>query len=165
MHEYTYYKLILYNDIVFPFGIDSDGNYGYFKAGADTVTPFSSSAFEEVLSVTAFYGTSPTAFYAASDFSYYSTQYQGWSRGSYISLGDYFEGTMPSSGYAATIRTKVACKVTYMLRLPNGSNAPFYYYPAQSYSAHQTIATVSNTSWSGVTYAGAQSGMFFAIKE
>ena len=24
------------------FGIDSDGNYGYIKAGADTVTPFSS---------------------------------------------------------------------------------------------------------------------------
>ena len=24
------------------FGIDSDGNYGYIKAGADSVTPFSS---------------------------------------------------------------------------------------------------------------------------
>ena len=29
-----------YNDIGFPFGIDSSGNYGYYKAGADTVTPF-----------------------------------------------------------------------------------------------------------------------------
>ena len=32
-----------YNDIVFPFGIDPDtGDYGYYKAGADTVTPFKS---------------------------------------------------------------------------------------------------------------------------
>lgn len=29
-------------NIPFPFGIDSDGNYGYKKAGADTVVPFSS---------------------------------------------------------------------------------------------------------------------------
>ena len=28
-------------NIPFPFGIDDDGNYGYKKAGADTVTPFS----------------------------------------------------------------------------------------------------------------------------
>lgn len=27
-------------DIAFQFGVDSDGNYGYIKAGADTVTPF-----------------------------------------------------------------------------------------------------------------------------
>ena len=33
----------LNNDIVFPFGIDPDtGDYGYYKAGADTVTPFKS---------------------------------------------------------------------------------------------------------------------------
>ena len=38
-----------YNDIVFPFGIDSDGNYGYFKAGADTVTPFSSGSMTILL--------------------------------------------------------------------------------------------------------------------
>ena len=32
------------------FGVDSDGNYGYIKAGADTVTPFSSmnSTFENI---------------------------------------------------------------------------------------------------------------------
>jgi hypothetical protein len=36
---------ILYNDIVFPFGIDPDtGDYGYYKAGADTVTPFKTGA-------------------------------------------------------------------------------------------------------------------------
>ena len=29
-------------DIAFQFGVDSDGNYGYIKAGADTVTPFKS---------------------------------------------------------------------------------------------------------------------------
>lgn len=29
-------------NIPFPFGIDSSGNYGYKKAGADTVVPFSS---------------------------------------------------------------------------------------------------------------------------
>lgn len=29
-------------NIPFPFGIDSDGNYGYKKAGADAVTPFKS---------------------------------------------------------------------------------------------------------------------------
>ena len=30
------------------FGVDSDGNYGYIKAGADSVTPFSSANFELV---------------------------------------------------------------------------------------------------------------------
>ena len=30
------------------FGVDSDGNYGYIKAGADTVIPFSSANFELV---------------------------------------------------------------------------------------------------------------------
>lgn len=29
-----------FQDIPFAFGIDPDGNYGYIKAGADTVTPF-----------------------------------------------------------------------------------------------------------------------------
>ena len=28
------------------FGIDSDGNYGYIKAGADSVTPFSSGIYK-----------------------------------------------------------------------------------------------------------------------
>lgn len=28
------------NNIEFKFGVDEDGNYGYYKAGADTVTPF-----------------------------------------------------------------------------------------------------------------------------
>lgn len=28
------------NKVPFKFGIDADGNYGYYKAGADTVTPF-----------------------------------------------------------------------------------------------------------------------------
>ncbi len=28
-------------DIKFRFGVDNEGNYGYYKAGADTVTPFS----------------------------------------------------------------------------------------------------------------------------
>ena len=37
------YRITHYNDIVFPFGIDPDtGDYGYIKAGADTVTPFKS---------------------------------------------------------------------------------------------------------------------------
>lgn len=31
-------------DIAFQFGVDSNGNYGYIKAGADTVTPFKSGA-------------------------------------------------------------------------------------------------------------------------
>lgn len=31
-------------DIAFQFGVDEDGNYGYIKAGADTVTPFKSGA-------------------------------------------------------------------------------------------------------------------------
>ena len=30
----------LNEDLPFKFGIDNDGNYGYYKAGADTVTPF-----------------------------------------------------------------------------------------------------------------------------
>ena len=30
----------LNEDLPFKFGIDDDGNYGYYKAGADTVTPF-----------------------------------------------------------------------------------------------------------------------------
>ena len=34
------------NKIPFGFGIDSNGNYGYIKAGADTVTPFTSFNFE-----------------------------------------------------------------------------------------------------------------------
>ena len=35
---YTY----IYNDLAdFRFGIDDEGNYGYYKVGADTVTPFS----------------------------------------------------------------------------------------------------------------------------
>lgn len=28
------------NKVPFKFGVDADGNYGYYKAGADTVTPF-----------------------------------------------------------------------------------------------------------------------------
>ena len=33
-------KKIDKENIPFSFGIDAQGNYGYFKAGADTVTPF-----------------------------------------------------------------------------------------------------------------------------
>lgn len=33
-------ELLTYADIPFKFGIDENGNYGYIKAGADTVTPF-----------------------------------------------------------------------------------------------------------------------------
>lgn len=33
------------SDVPFSFGIDANGNYGYIKAGADTVTPFSSFKF------------------------------------------------------------------------------------------------------------------------
>lgn len=32
-------------DVKFQFGVDSNGNYGYIKAGADTVTPFKSGSF------------------------------------------------------------------------------------------------------------------------
>lgn len=34
------------------FGIDSNGKYGYYKVGADTVTPFSGSATPKILSIT-----------------------------------------------------------------------------------------------------------------
>ena len=30
----------------FKFGVDSSGNYGYYKAGADSVTPFKSGAYD-----------------------------------------------------------------------------------------------------------------------
>lgn len=34
------------------FGIDSDGNYGYIKAGADTVTPFNGNKQSKTVSFT-----------------------------------------------------------------------------------------------------------------
>ena len=41
MYDYDYY---ISDDLPFGFGIDGDGNYGYIKVGADTVTPFTSQA-------------------------------------------------------------------------------------------------------------------------
>ena len=38
-------------DIAFQFGVDSDGNYGYIKAGADTVTPFKTESVPKLGSV------------------------------------------------------------------------------------------------------------------
>ena len=61
--------LILYNDIVFPFGIDSDGNYGYFKAGADTVTPFKSGGDTVILDSLVYGGS------AGSSASFNTSQY------------------------------------------------------------------------------------------
>lgn len=46
-------------DIAFQFGVDSDGNYGYIKAGADTVTPFKSGS--EFPNTVTFNLTSPQA--------------------------------------------------------------------------------------------------------
>ena len=43
---------VLDNKIPFSFGIDSDGNYGYIKAGADTVTPFKRDAYDVIYVVT-----------------------------------------------------------------------------------------------------------------
>lgn len=42
----------LENKTPFPFGIDENGNYGYIKAGADTVTPFKQ-GFEDSIGLTA----------------------------------------------------------------------------------------------------------------
>ena len=61
-------------NIPFPFGIDSQGNYGYKKAGADSVIPFKSGDGEVIL-----YGASCGTYWAASDprsaFNYMALQY------------------------------------------------------------------------------------------
>ena len=61
-------------NIPFPFGIDSDGNYGYRKDGADTVTPFKSGDGEIIL-----YGATCGTYWSASDprsaFNYMALQY------------------------------------------------------------------------------------------
>lgn len=38
-------------NLPFAFGIDANGNYGYYKAGADTVTPFNSAWISDVISL------------------------------------------------------------------------------------------------------------------
>ena len=43
------------------FGIDSDGNYGYIKAGADTVTPFNISNYDVKASAVGYQGSSSRA--------------------------------------------------------------------------------------------------------
>jgi hypothetical protein len=52
-------ELLTYADIPFKFGIDENGNYGYIKAGADTVTPFNNNFYvtSSVLDKGTFKGT------------------------------------------------------------------------------------------------------------
>ena len=52
-------ELLTHSDIPFQFGIDENGNYGYIKAGADTVTPFNNNFYvtNSVLDKGTFKGT------------------------------------------------------------------------------------------------------------
>lgn len=43
---------ITYSNLPFAFGIDFDGNYGYVKDGADTVTPFKRGSLKQITTAT-----------------------------------------------------------------------------------------------------------------
>ena len=113
---FIYMEEILYNDIVFPFGIDPDtGDYGYIKAGADTVTPFKSGSLSDVA-------------YAYGD----SSQYWGPGTGYYtratfeLSPGEYsFFGRCVHSTHWNTSATKVNWNsIRFLL---NGNELPGTY--------------------------------------
>lgn len=118
-----------------------------------------------MLAVTTIYGRSPSTVYAATDLSSYNTSIINWARNSYVELGNYLQGTMPSSGYGCTIRTKVACKVMYWTQTPS-SSTEFNYHAAQSYSAYQSVVSVpAPGSVGGYSNAGACLAVLLAIKE
>ena len=114
------------NAIPFRFGIDSNGDYGYIKAGADTVTPFR---------------TNHTGTYTATE------------RGAALDMGQYHTYRYVNTNGVPNNNTQVANfannVTTYDLGLTNAYryvtvNVPSYRY--QAWSADEVISNVTKTS-------------------
>lgn len=87
-------------NIPFPFGIDATtGDYGYYKAGADTVTPFRS-GYKYICVVQSNYNSGTTMIW------YYNDSWDGASvsRDRWVTCGAYIQVQCASSTYTTVIK-------------------------------------------------------------